>query len=67
MANSNETRSLLPPGAEMIWNALPLCRCAGAGVMPVIGWHGRTIICSCEAGKFVAENHKRLGVRLAGF
>jgi len=55
MANSNETRSLpLPTGQEMIWNAPPLCQCGGTGTMPIIGWPGRAVVCSCPAGKHIA-------------
>lgn len=39
----------------MVWSAMPICKCAGTGTMPVIGWPGRSIICSCAAGKFLAH------------
>lgn len=65
MANSNETGSLPRPlpghhgAGVMLWDVPPLCQCGGAGIMPIIGWPGRGIICSCEAGKLVAQKGPR--------
>lgn len=56
MPNSNETRSLPGfAGPEVLWDMQPLCKCGGTGTMPIIGWPGRKVVCSCDAGKFVAD------------
>ncbi len=59
MSKPIETRSPCLPGIpapQMLWSTLPSCRCGGTGVMPIIGWPGRTIICACGAGKHIAAS-----------
>lgn len=41
---------------QTLWEQAPVCKCAGTGRMPVIGWNGRTVICSCGAGKHIAAS-----------